>query len=176
MFVRRLLPLFVVVLALAGCVTARGGTPAAADPPGDFAATIVYRNGSVPLPHRYEWRLLLGAREAELRWRPGYDSAEEPFVETVAVTAGQRATLYARLRDSGVLDDPPTGDDGLVGGATGEVEVVADGRTHTVGPLGLNQEGADVLADVRAAAADLLPPEVWAAMADRQRAWGEEQG
>jgi hypothetical protein len=167
----------VAVFVLAGCGQT-GGTPTTAPSPedggrmpADFAATIVYRNGTVAPPHHFEWRLRVEPTRAELTWRPGYTD-ETPWVEAVAVTGEQRAALYDRLRTAGVLDPARPADEGVVGGPTGSVEATASGRTRNSGDLGLSEHSQDALDEVRAAAEELVPDEVWDRMAGRQRAWG----
>lgn len=172
----RLLAL-VVVFVLAGCGQT-GGTPAPSSSPedggrmpADFAATIVYRNGTVAPPHHFEWRLRVESARAELTWRPGYED-ETPWVEAVPVTGEQRAALYERLRTAGVLDPARPADEGIVGGPTGSVEATASGRTRSSGELGLSEDGQAALDEVQAAAEELVPEEIWNRMAGRQRTWG----
>jgi hypothetical protein len=170
---RRTLALVTGLLAVlvAGCSQATSGTPTGM--PADFVATIVYRNGSVPPPHHYEWRLRVDESEAELSWRPGYDEAEAPWVETVPVTGEQRAEFYGQLRDAGVFEPVSSEGEGMDGGPTGSVELTADGSTYRLDGLGENEDSQDVLEEVRAAAEDLVPAEVWTRMSDKQEAWVE---
>jgi len=176
---RRLLALLVVVAALAsGCSQASGGTAVAAREtgamPDDFTATIVYRNGSVPPPYHFEWRLRVDGGGGELSWRPGYDEDVPAWVEAVAVSAEQRAELYAALRAAGAFDKAPAPDENLAGGSTGSVELTAAGRTHSPGELGLSEDSQDILEAVHTAAEDVVPAAVWSRMSDRQQTWGEQ--
>ncbi|OLF16778.1 hypothetical protein [Actinophytocola xanthii] len=170
----RLLPL-VVAFLLAGCAQAGGGTMTATHEggmPDDFTTTIVYRNGSVAPPHHFEWRLRVDRTQAELSWRPGYDEAEPPWVESVAVTEEQRADLYERLRTAAVLGGARSVDEGLSGGPTGSVEATVGGRTTRSGELGLSENSQRALDQVQAAAEEVVPADVWNRMTDRQRTWG----
>ncbi|MCT2586939.1 hypothetical protein [Actinophytocola gossypii] len=171
----RLLLGLVGLLLVAGCSQAGAGTPvpaAAGRMPADFAATVVYRNGSVPPEYHYEWVLRVDETTAELSWRPGYERDQESWVETVPVTGEQRAEFHRALRSAGALDPVPPVDSGIAGGPTGSIELTAGGSTRDLGTLGLTHEAQDILDRVHDAAENLLPAEVWTTMTDRQRSWG----
>jgi len=174
----RTIAVLALVLLLAGCVRQNPGEPVADDSvaavmPDDFGGTVDYRNGSVPPPYHYEWRVTIAETTAEVEWRPGYDEVE-PWRETVEITADQRARCYDLLRDAGVFGRGPDADEGMTGGATGSFELVAGGRTHDSGTLGTSRAGQDVLKNVVAAVEELVPAEVWSGLRDQQEQWAAE--
>lgn len=138
--------------------------------PDDFSGTIVYRNGSVPPPYHYEWRLRFTETSAELTWRAGYDEDAPLWKASEPIDRADRERLYQRLREAGGFDEVPGTDSGMAGGPTGSVELLAGGREYAPGVLGENEESQDLLEEVEDAATDLLPPEVWTEMRDRQDA------
>ncbi|TDV53911.1 hypothetical protein [Actinophytocola oryzae] len=169
--------LLVLLLVVAGCATERPGTPSADDTvmPADFAGSVTYANGTVAPPYHYEWRLTFDDTTAAIEWTPGYDRSTTPWRETVDITADQRATLFGVLRDLGVFDLDAAGDDGMVGGPTGGVEVTSDGRTYDPGTLGLSKDSATLLDGVVDAVHDLAPAEVWDGLEDKQDDWSARQ-
>ncbi len=162
------------VLLVAGCAQQRPGVPTAGGDamPADFAGVVEYGNGSVPPPYHYEWRLTFDATTVSVEWTPGYADAE-PWRETGDLTEDQRRRLYEQLRDAGVLTFADT-DDGLVGGPTGSVRLVAAGERHT-GVLGTSRAGQDVLDDVVAAVGELPPADAWTRLEDQQEQWSAQQ-
>jgi len=172
-----------VVLALAlllvGCAQRSPGAPVADDTvvaavmPADFGGTIDYANGSVPPPYHYEWRMTIGATTAEVAWRPGYDEVQ-PWRNSVDITPEQRERVYDRLRDLGVFELAPDTSEGISGGSTGSIELVADGRNYDPGTLGMSRAGQDVLDDIVDAVQALVPADVWDGFQDQQEQWAAE--
>jgi hypothetical protein len=169
--------LALVSLLVTACASTDPGRPTADEQvmPADFAGTVEYANGTVAPPYHYEWSVEFDASAAVVRWRPGYDEKIEPWQETVEITAEQREQLYGRLHELGVFDMAEAVDDGMVGGPAGGVQLTAGGRVYDPGTLGLSEDGADTLEDVAAAARELVPADVWAALQDKQDAWSAEQ-
>lgn len=155
----------IVTVAAAGCGSAPSGMP------DDFGGTVTYRNGTVPPPHHYEWRVDVDGTSVTVTWLPGYDEAVAPWTETVTVTPERRTRFHEDVR--GRLDFEDAEDGGVVGGPTGSFELVADGRTYSSGDLGTSEDGQDALDDVRSAATALVPGEVWSSFEDKQEQWGE---
>jgi hypothetical protein len=169
--------ILVLLLVVAGCVQHSPGAPTADDQvmPADFAGTVEYGNGSVAPPYHYDWVLRFDESTAVVEWRPGYDSATEPWRETADITEDQRQRLYGRLRELGVFGGAEATDDGMVGGPGGSVEVTAHGRTYDPGSLGGSDASVRLLEDVADAVQELIPAEVWAELRDKQDVWSEQQ-
>lgn len=174
-----------VVLALAlllvGCAQRSPGTPVGDDTvdsvavmPADFGGTVDYANGSVPPPYHYEWRVTVTATTAEVEWRPGYDDEVAPWRNSVDITGEQREHLYDRLREIGVFELAPDTSEGLAGGSTGSFELVADGKTHDSGTLGMSRAGQDVLEEIVDAIEELVPADVWDGFRDQQEQWATD--
>jgi hypothetical protein len=147
------------LLTLSACGAER------AAPPADDACTgtIEYRKGSVPPPHHYSWRLEVGESTATVAWTPGYGDLD-PWTATVDVSRQDRVRLHERLDGAGLFAFTGT-DTGSVGGATGRVRT---GGGFDSGTLGTSRPGSDLLADVVAAAEELVPAAVWRDFEDRQ--------
>lgn len=173
----RAVVIVLLLLVVAGCAQQSPGKPTADDQvmPADFAGTVEYGNGSVAPPYHYDWQLRFDESTAVVEWRPGYDSATQPWRETADITADQRKHLYTVLRDLGVFDMGEATDDGMVGGPTGSVEITAHGRAYDPGSLGGNDDSVRLLKDVAAAVAELFPADVWAGLKARQDDWSEQQ-
>jgi hypothetical protein len=169
--------ILVLLLVMAGCAQQRPGTPNADDQvmPPDFAGTVEYGNGSVAPPYHYDWVLRFDGSTAVVEWRPGYDSATEPWRETADITEDQRQRLYNRLVDLGVFDGVQATDDGMVGGPGGSVEVTARGKSYDPGSLGGSDESVRLLEDVADAVEELIPVRAWDGLRDKQDAWSEQQ-
>jgi hypothetical protein len=166
--------LLVLSLVVAGC--AQGPTPAGdQSTPADFAGTVEYANGSLPPPYHYEWRLTFDASKAVVEWRPGYDSATEPWRKTADITADQRKRLYGQLRDLGVFGKPAAEGDGMDGGPGGNIEITAGGRTYDPGSLGGNEGSARLLKGVADAVRELVPADVWDGLKAEQDEWSARQ-
>jgi hypothetical protein len=165
----------VLLLVVAGCAH-RGAPPADHQAmPADFAGTLAYENGSVPPPYHYRWTVTFDDSTATVEWRPGYEEATQPWRETADITGDQRTDLYEQLRDLGVFDMPDATDDGMVGGPGGHLEVTADGRTYDPGSLGGSEDSARLLEDVADAVHELVLPEVWDGLRDKQDDWSARQ-
>jgi hypothetical protein len=165
------------VLLVTGCAQ-RHADPSAAGGrvmPADFAGTVDYANGTVAPPYHYEWRVTFDDATAVVEWRPGYAESVEPWRAAAAISEDQRVRLYGRLRALGVFETATAADDGLVGGPSGAVRVVAAGHTHTTGPLGGSESTARLLGGVADAVRELVPADVWAGLRARQDEWGDRQ-
>lgn len=167
----------VLLLVLAGCAQQSPGTPTADDQvmPANFAGTVEYRNGSVPPPYHYEWRVRFDESTVAVEWRPGYDSATEPWRETADITDDQRKHLYASLRDLGVfgMTEPP--EEGMVGGPSGSVEVTVGGHAYDSVTLGQNEDSVGLLKDIADAVIELFPAGVWDGLKAKQDDWSDQQ-
>jgi hypothetical protein len=160
---RKLLVL-AVLLTLSACVSRT-------EPPEEaFAGTIEYERGSVPPPYHYAWRLDVDTTTATLAWTPGYDDVD-PWTATVDITEQDRERLYERLDTAGVLGFEDNPDEGLAGGSTGRVTT----QDTDTGTLGSSRAGQDLLDEVREAAEDLVPDQIWRDMNDKQDEWSARQ-
>jgi hypothetical protein len=163
-----LFALLVLATACAEPGTQESGTTATM--PDDFSGTFVYRNGTVPPPHHYEWQLRFTEADAELSWRAGYSSDDPLWEASARIDRADREQLYQRLREAGGFDKAPGTEEGMAGGPTGSVELFAGGQKYALGDLGEGEESQDMLEEVADAATDLLPAEVWTEMRDKQDA------
>lgn len=150
------------ILVLAGC------SSPPSDMPEDFTGTITYDSG-MPPARQYEWTLTFTATDATLAWRPGNDPATPPWTRTVPVTAEARAALYRDLRDAGAFDTHDRGDAGI-GGPTGRITLTADGETYDTARLASARQ--PLLRAAHDAAVDLVPSDVWAEFARKQKEFG----
>lgn len=163
------------LLVVAGCAKEDPGVPVAGDgTPADFTGTVEYGNGSVAPPYHYEWRVRFDRATASVEWTPGYEETE-PWSHLLDIGVEKRERLYDMLRDAGAFTFDDNTDEGITGGSTGSVELVADGKNYDTGSLGDSRAGQKVLDDVVAAVEELIPADVWAQMKDKQDEWSAQQ-
>jgi hypothetical protein len=158
---RSMLLLLVLCLPLvSGC----GETPdGPATLPEDFRLAYAWREGSVPPPYHYEYRITVEPDGAGLiEFWPDYPGPTTPtWSEVFTVTAGSRLQLYTTLQAAGIWStawqeaNPPR-----VGGSSASLEARANGRTATV-PSDLVDSQTNRLTPVYAAIEALVPPAIW---------------
>lgn len=127
--VYRLICAGMLLLWASACNAAPAGAPA------DFAITYDWREGSLPPPYHYSYRITLNADgAATYALTPDYAGADVPtWVESFTVSAAARDALYADLRAAGLWregwreePEPP------VGGSSASLQATANGRTVQV--------------------------------------------
>ncbi|HYF63691.1 MAG TPA: hypothetical protein VD886_12805 [Herpetosiphonaceae bacterium] len=131
--------------------------------PEDFRLVYAWREGSLPPPYHYEYRITVEPDGAGLiEFWPDYPGPDSPrWTETFAVSAQVRRDLYAKMRTAEVWsaawkeENPPR-----VGGSTSALEARANGKAVTI-PGDLVDAQAQRLAPVYAAIDQLVPRPQW---------------
>lgn len=131
--------------------------------PEDFRLVYLWREGSLPPPYHYEYRITLAPDGAGLiEFWPDYPSATTPlWSEPFSVSAETRQGLYAIMRTAGVWggtwqeSNPPR-----VGGSTATLEALAHGTAALI-PGDLIDDQARRMAPVYAAIQQLVPQPLW---------------
>ena len=158
---RSMLLLLVLCLPLvSGCGETADGP---ASLPEDFRLAYAWREGSVPPPYHYEYRITVAPDGAGLiEFWPDYPGLTTPtWSEVFTVTAETRLQLYTTMQTAEVWStawkeaSPPR-----VGGSSATLEAQANGRTATI-PSDLVDSQANRLAPVYAAIDSLVPPAIW---------------
>lgn len=159
-------------LLLSGCWAQPAGGPA----PDDLQLTYRWREGSLPPPYHYSYRITLGADGAgEVTMTPDYPGEGVPvWTEPFSVDRAALDRMYATMVENGLLrerwraeDDPP------VGGSSEDLTAVAGGRTVEIPSFVVQGQRARAEA-IYAALREAVPAELFADLEARRAAYEAE--
>ena len=151
------------IATLLGCSTSQSGTSAPAARPADFTVDYEWREGSLPPPYHYEYRMTISpAGKGHIVLTPDYPAAGAPkWTEDFQVAAKQLDQLYQALVQQGLftrtwqaLDPSP------VGGSSQTLIVTAGGKRFTVQDYVVADQAAAAKAMYDAVNA-LAPKDAW---------------
>lgn len=137
-----------------------------------------WREGSLPPPHHYEYRLEVSGDEGRIELSPDYPGEGRPmWVEPFMVDPELVARIVARMDEEGLLRTG-WGDESNpspVGGSVDWLDLDLDGRRYTI-PSWIargNEKAREILVEVRS----LVPEPLWDELMRRRRqyeaGWGE---
>ncbi len=152
-----------------------GGRAAPATRPADFSVTYNWYEGSLPPPYHYEYTVSIDADGAgQVVYTPNYPGADVPtWTEDFTLDTAQLDTLYAHLRDLGVLTTSwSEADDIPVGGSHSTLTILADGQTSEIPAFPARMiEQAD---SAKSAVYTAVPAEIWDRLAAQRDQYVQE--
>jgi guanosine-3',5'-bis(diphosphate) 3'-pyrophosphohydrolase len=152
---------------------AENSPPLSATLPSDFHLEYAWREGTVPPPYHYEYRILLDASgNAEVLFRPDYPSEQPPeWSESFTVSLEELQGLYWRIVEGGILGrrwEPIPDEEALIGGELESMEIVENGRHHQIPSSIVDASRVEsVYQHIRS----LMPETIWQSLMNRREAY-----
>lgn len=162
------------VVACTSMLAACGVGDDLAQPPGDFAITVEFADGSVPPPDHVQWTLTVDDDgQGTLAYSPDYPGADVPtFRAQFDVESAAMTGLYEGLADNDLLGDQDQGDDAPIGGPSESATVTADGDAFAIPAYA---DGGVPLQPVERQIHQLVPRQVWNDFEKRREAYADRR-
>lgn len=146
------------------------GSPLLAGVPSDFQLEYTWREGSVPPPHYYEYRIVLDAGgQGRVFFLPDYPEEDPPeWIEAFSVPTEKMQGLYQRLVEEGLFHrqwEPIPDEEAAVGGELESMRIEESGRRHEI-PSSIVD--ASRVEPVYRLIRSLVPETVWQSLMDRR--------
>lgn len=145
--------------------------------PSDFHLEYAWREGTVPPPYHYEYRIVLDASgNGEVLFHPDYPSERPPeWSESFAVPVEELQGLYRRIVEEGILDrqwEPIPNGEALIGGELESIQIVENAQHHEIPSAIVDASRVEpVYRFIRS----LLPEAIWQSLMDRREAYIRER-
>lgn len=139
--------------------------------PKDFVVRYDWCEGSVPPPYHYEYAIHIGpSLHGQIVFYPDYPSHNPPvWTEQFPISEKDLDALYVLMVEKQVLSKEwRRVEDGPVGGSLEWMDVVADGKNHSV-PSMIKDPKA--LTEVYARIRSLVPENIWKGLMARRAAF-----
>lgn len=148
-----------------------------AETPEDFSVVFSWDTGALPPRYHYSYTITIGpGLQGQFVYQPGYDAQDRTnmWVADFALTQGHLDSLYASLKDLGMMQSRWNTGAGLVGGSNTDIIITAYAKEYRVPSIAELEEGdrgsvEDAMGDIRGA----VPQDIWDEMEARQQAYEE---
>jgi guanosine-3',5'-bis(diphosphate) 3'-pyrophosphohydrolase len=156
---------------------AENSPPLGATLPSDFYLEYAWREGTVPPPYHYEYRITLEASgNGEVLFRPDYPSEQPPeWRESFTVSFEELQGLYRRIVEEGILGrqwEPIPDEEARIGGELESMEIVENARAHQI-PSSIVD--ASRVEPVYQRIRSMVPETIWQSLMRRREAYIREQ-
>jgi len=163
----------VILSAYVFFISSCSGLPA--ETPEDFSVIFSWDTGSLPPQYHYSYTITVGpSPQGEFVYRPGYDEQDRThlWAADFVLTQGELDTLYASLKDLGMMRSRWNTGRRLIGGSNTEMVITAYGKEFRVPSVSeLKDQDRSRAEDAMEVVRDSVPQDIWEEMEARQQAY-----
>lgn len=146
-----------------------------AETPQDFSLVFSWDTGSLPPQYHYSYTITIGpGPQGQFVYRPGYDEQDRThmWVADFVLTQGELDTLYASLKDLGMMRTRWNTGAGLVGGSNTEMVITGYGKEYLVPSMSdLKERDRSRVEEAMDVIRGVVPQDIWEEMKARQQVY-----
>lgn len=148
-----------------------------AETPEDFSVVFSWDTGSLPPQYHYSYTITVGTGpQGEFVYQPGYDEQDRTnmWVADFVLTQVELDTLFASLKELGMMRSRWNTGRRLIGGSNTEMVITAFGKEYRVPSLAeVREEDRTRVEEAMEAILEAVPQDIWEEMEARQQVYEE---